>query len=141
MELLLSHPFIHNQHKKQSRNHLHSLQAYYFPLKLKGKKNTWDLLSFRTNETANKMKAELLMGVVTQTLPGWVSIGGLVPAVEIQEFGQSQWHKARESSSHWLWMAPLKLLQILTGGGNGWELGWRVYGILLPKAFWIMMLL
>lgn len=37
MELLLSHPFIHNQHKKQSRNHLHSLQAYCFALKLKEK--------------------------------------------------------------------------------------------------------
>lgn len=46
--------------------------------------------------------------------------------------------KPSGSSFPWLWMTPLKLLQI--GGGNGWELGWIIYGILLPKAFWIMTL-
>lgn len=44
--------------------------------------------------------------------------------------------KPSDSSSPCLWMTPLKILQL--GGGNGWELGWIVYGILLPKAFWIM---
>lgn len=46
--------------------------------------------------------------------------------------------KPSDSSFHWLWMTPLKLLQIPTGGGNGWEVGWIIYGILVPQAFWIM---
>lgn len=80
------------------------------------------------------MKAELLMGLLHRCYQSQCPYVGLIPAVEIEEqdFRQTQWHFLS------LWMTSLKLLQILTGGGNGWEPGWIVYGMLLPKAFWIM---
>lgn len=85
------------------------------------------------------MKAELLMGIVTQRLLGSVSICGPDSSSGNRGAGyQTNPGTVPFTGFCWLCMTPLKLLQVLTGGGNGWESGWIVHGMLLPKAFWIM---
>lgn len=50
--------------------------------------------------------------------------------------------KPSDSSFHCLWMTPLKFLEIPTGGGNSWESGWIVNGILgtryKPSGSWLL---